>query len=69
MVEHLECLPSDEAKRCWKYPEKTEVQVVELEQVIPVNVIASWYLKTRISILELDNWDIIEALFEGLYKR
>ena len=69
MVEHLECLPNDEAKRCWKYPEKTGEQVVELEQVIPVNVIASWYLKTRINILELDNWDIIEALFEGLYKR
>ena len=43
----------------------TDKQVAELEQVIPVNVIASWNIKTRISILELDNWHIIEGLFEG----
>ena len=44
MVEHLERLTNDKTKRCWKYPEKTDEQIVELEQVIPVNVIASWNL-------------------------
>ena len=68
MAEHLERLPNDKTKRCWKYPEKTDEQIVEMKQVIPVNLIASWNLKKRISILELDNWHIIEGFFEGLYK-
>ena len=53
LVEHLQRVSKDHTKRCWKYPSKPEEQTVILDQIIPVNVLGSWNLQGRSSVLNL----------------
>ena len=70
LLEHLQRVPSDKTKRFWRYPlgwKKSDEQIVVLDQIIPVNVFGAWNLQGRSSVFELDNWHVIDGLFQGLY--
>ena len=49
---------------------------MEVDQIIPVNVIGSWDLSglegkndnDASAIFVLDNWEIVEGLFASMYK-
>ena len=66
-LEHLECISSENIKRCWRYPKKSDEQIAELDQIIPVNILGVWNRKGRITVFELDNWHVIDGFFQGLY--
>ena len=68
LVDHLERVPRHQSKECWQYPSSPDLQLVELIQIVPCNVIGSWDLTRPKSIFKLSNWDIIEGLVKSMYS-
>ena len=68
MVEYLECVSPDSTRRSWKYPKKEDEQKTNIVQIIPCNVLGSWNMTSRQSKLEVENWEVIEGLFQSMYK-
>ena len=68
MVEYLECVSPDSTRRLWKYPKKEDEQKTNIVQIIPCNVLGSWNMTSRQSKLEVENWEVIEGLFQSMYK-
>ena len=67
LLEHLELVQSVQTKRYWQYSLKQDVQITLIDQIIPVKVAGAWNIKGWNYIFELDNWDVIEGIFKGLY--
>ena len=67
LVDHLELVSKEKTKKCWRYPAKPDEHEVKLVQIIPCNIIGTWNMTSRKSTFEVDNWQIIEGLFQSLY--
>ena len=68
LVDHLECVSKNGIKHHWRYPTKSDEQEVELDQIIPCNIIGAWNLQGRSFTFELDNWHVIDGIFQAMYK-
>ena len=78
MIDHMELSPKTKgcSKEFWRWPKIKEELEVEVDQIIPVNVIGSWDLSglegendnDASDIFVLDNWEIVEGLFASMYK-
>lgn len=64
-VEHLErCNPTADGKM-WRYPKQSDIQSVDIIQIMPCNIIGSWDLSKRIMIFVLENCEMIDVLFKS----
>ena len=68
-VEHLERVLCDNSKKYWRYPEKIDEQNIKFVQIIPCNLICAWNMTATKSVLELDNWEVVEGLFQAMYNK
>ncbi|KAK6179055.1 hypothetical protein SNE40_011501 [Patella caerulea] len=65
-VEHLERCISNESK-LWRHPLHTDIQTVDVIQILPCNIIGSWDLRKRAMTFDLENWEMIDVLFRSFY--
>ena len=68
LIEYLECFNLNSTKRSWRYPRKEDEQITETILIIPCNVIGAWDMTSRQPKFEVENWEIIEGLFQSMYK-
>ena len=68
LIEYLECFNLNSTKRSWRYPRKEDEQITETIQIIPCNVIGAWDMTSRQPKFEVENWEIIEGVFQSMYK-
>ena len=66
-IDYLERDPMDTSKKRWRYPKKEAIYVTKTVQVIACNVIGAWDMTRRKPTFILDNWEIIDGLFQSLY--
>ena len=72
VIEHLERYRShldykENEHRLWRYPEKPDIQTVTSVQLIPCTVVGSWNHARRVMIFQLENWQMIDVLFQSFY--
>ena len=67
-VEYLECVNRDSTRRSWRYPVRDDEHNTSLIQIIPCNVLGSWDMSSRQTKFEVENWEVIEGLFQSMYK-
>ena len=63
-MEHL--VPSNSNSNAhWQYPSIDDIQVADLEQILPIDVIGDWdYSNTRKSVFIVDNAEAISLCFQ-----
>jgi hypothetical protein len=69
-IEHITCVKEkgQNAHERWRWPQTMDVQTVLPMQILPCNVIGSWDTSSSRNItFVLDNWHIIEGLFQSFY--
>ena len=71
MMKHIEeylerCNPTADSKM-WRYPKQSDIQSVDIIQIMLCNIIGSWDLSKHIMIFVLQNCDVIDVLFTSFY--
>ena len=63
-MEHL-VLSTSNSNAHWQYPSIDDIQVADLEQILPIDVIGDWdYSNTRKSVFIVDNAEAISLCFQ-----
>ena len=66
-MEYLEqCNPTADSEM-WRYPKQSDIQSVDIIQIMLCNIIGSWDLSKRIMIFVLQNSEMIDVLFTSFY--